>query len=288
LGIPATFRPPVQPEGFEMIDFPEIPPCDTPPLIVLTQHRLGGSGKSLCGQLLVDAAYRSGLDLKLFENDDQPFYDPYGEVCHIKMPATETVVHNSRADVSAHVSLDRALIAAGPNDCLIYDCSAASINRHTYVFDELDFALRLAAMERYCMVAIPVSARPDLAREALLGFEIWRDLLPFPNRIVPMINQRDGDVHDLPPGHDLHTLIKLASDGVFVIPRTTMAVINDWRRSNMRLCDLADTRDILGTAAMAKKIGQDPTIMQMMRRAAGRLLTESDNQMVRLGFLPGL
>ena len=271
-----------------MTDFPEIPNCDKPPLIVLTQHRLGGSGKSLIGQLFVDAAFRSGLDVGLYENDDQTFYDAYGKVCHIRMPATEVVVHEPRADVTAHGAFDRAVLAAGSNSCLLYDCSAASLNRHTYVFDELDYALRLHAAGRYCLVLIPVSARPDIARESLVAYEVWRDLLPHPNRIVPVINQRDGNVHDLPAGHDVHTLVRQASDGVFVIPRTTMAVINDWRRSGMRLCDLADTRDILGTAAMAEKIGQDPTIMQMMRRAAGRLLTETDPQMIRLGFLQGL
>lgn len=129
-----------------MLEIPDLVAAERPPLLTLTSHRLGGTGKSLSGQIVVDAAYRSGLNLAIFENDDQNFYDPYGNVHHVVLPATDEVVHDPIADVRVHGEFDRALLEAGPDDCLIYDCAAASINRHTYVIDQLDVDPRLEAM----------------------------------------------------------------------------------------------------------------------------------------------
>ncbi|MGV8855897.1 MAG: hypothetical protein ACOH2L_14770, partial [Devosia sp.] len=189
-----------------MLEIPELVASELPPLLTLTSQRLGGSGKSLGGQIIVDGSYRSALDLHIFENDNQRFYDPYGPVQHVPLPPTEEVVHDPIADVRIHAGLDRALLAAGPNDCLIYDCAAASINRHTYVVDQLDVGLRLEAMGRHALVLVLTSARDDIARDALETFEVWRDLLPGTHRIVPMISQRDGNIHKLPTGHDLRKL----------------------------------------------------------------------------------
>tara|TARA_A100001391_G_scaffold205405_1_gene205801 strand:+ start:1529 stop:2344 length:816 start_codon:yes stop_codon:yes gene_type:complete len=271
-----------------MLEIPDLVAAERPPLLTLTSHRLGGTGKSLSGQIVVDAAYRSGLNLAIFENDDQNFYDPYGNVHHVVLPATDEVVHDPIADVRVHGEFDRALLEAGPDDCLIYDCAAASINRHTYVIDQLDVGPRLEAMGRHALVLVPTSAREDIAREALETYEVWRDLLPTPHRIVPMISQRDGDVRHLPAGHDLRKLVKLTGDGAFLVPRIPTAIINDVRRSGMKLCELADTRNLLATKEMARKIGMDPTIVQMMRRSAGTVLSETDAQMRCLGFTLGL
>lgn len=271
-----------------MLDFPEIPQSDQPPLIVLTQHRIGGSGKSLAAQLLCEAAHRSGLNLSIFDNDEQRFFDAYGTVSRIKLPASESVVHDPIADIRVHAALDRRLHEAQDNECIIYDCAAASIDRHTFVVDELDIALRLQAMDRHCVVFVPVTVRPDIAREAIVAYEIWRDLLDPPNRVIPVLSHRDGDVRNVPAGHDLRKLLKIARDGVLVVPPTPMAVINEIRLSGLRLGEMADPRNILATAEIAHRIGQDPTIFQLMRRASAKLLTGTDAPMRRLGFTLGL
>lgn len=271
-----------------MLDIPELVAAAQPPLVAITSQRLGGCGKSLGGQIVVDGAYRSGLTPRIFENDGQHFYAPYGDVRHVLLPPTDEVVHDQIADIRVHSGFDQALLGAKPDDCLIYDCAAGALNRHTFVVDQLDVGLRLEAMGRHALVLVMTSAREDIAREALETFEVWRDLLPEPHRIVPMISQRDGDIRKLPAGHDLHKLLGIASDGAFLLPRIPMAIVNDIRRSGFKLCDLADTRNPLATAEMARKMGMDPTIVQMMRRSSGTLLSETDEQMTRLGFTLGL
>ncbi|WP_127143893.1 hypothetical protein [Pelagibacterium montanilacus] len=271
-----------------MLDIPEIVAAPQSPLLTIPSHRLGGSAKSFMSQILVDAGHRSGLDLKIFENDSQRFYDPYASVQHILFPPTDVVVHDPIADVRVHSVLDRALLEAGPNDCLIYDTSAASINRLTFVMDQLDVALRLVAMERHALIVVPTSAREDIARDALETYEVWRDLLPAPHRVVPAVSQRDGDIHTLPAGHDLRKLLKVAEDGAFLMPQVPMTIIDGIRRSGLMLFRLGDSRNPLETAEMAKKMGMDPTLVQMMRRAAGTILSETDEQMRRLGFILGL
>jgi len=271
-----------------MLDIPEIVAANQPPAIAMITQKPGGCSKSFGTQIVVDGAYRSGLDLHIFQNDNQPFYDPYGAVHHTPLPATDEVVHDPIADVRVHSLFDRTLLQAGSTDCLIYDCAAGSLNRHTYIVDQLDLGLRLAAMGRHILILVPTSAREDIARESLETVEVWRDLLPEPHRIVPMISQRDGDIHRLPSGHDLRKLMKIATDGAYLLPRIPMSVLNDIRRSGMKLCDLADPRNPLATAEMARTMGMDPTIVQLMRRAAGTLLSETDEQTMRLGFTLGL
>jgi len=271
-----------------MLTIPELTTSDKPPLLTLASQRLGGCGKSLGGQITVDSSYRSALDLHIFENDGQNFYDPYGTVRHVSLPPTDEVVHDQIADVRVHAELDRALLGAGANDCLIYDCAAGSLNRHTYVIDQLDIGPRLVAMDRHALVFVMTSARDDIARQGLETFEVWRDLLPSPHRIVPMISQRDGDIHQVPAGHDLRKLLKIATEGAFLVPRVPMTVVNDIRRSGLKLCELADTRNPLATAEMARKMAMDPTIVQLMRRSASALLSQTDEQMMRLGFTLGL
>lgn len=271
-----------------MLDIPPLLAVDQPPLLSLCSHRLGGCSKSFMGQLLIDAGCRSALNLDILENDSQRIYDAYGHVQHILLPPTDTIVHDPIADLRVHAGLDRAILKSDHATCIIYDCAAGALNRHTYVVDQLDIGLRLNAMERHCLVLVPTSARDDIAREAIATFEVWRELLPHPHRVVPVVSQRDGDIHNLPKGHDLHTLMKLATDGAFLLPRIPMSILNDIRRSGLTLYELADTSNPLATAAMAAEIGLDPTIVQLMRRAAGSLLSETDPQMVRLGFPLGL
>lgn len=267
-----------------MFEIPELLVAEQPPLLILISHRIGGSGKSLGGQIFCDGAYRSMLNPHIFENDSQRFFDPYGNVHHVPLPPTEEVVHDQIADIRVHIEFDRALLNAAHSDCLIYDCAAASINRHTFVIDQLDIGLRLEAMGRHALVLVPTSAREDIAREAVECWQIWRDLLPSPHRVVPMISQRDGNIHTLPAGHDLRKLLKMSSDGAFLLPRVAMSVVNDIRLSGLKLCELGDSRNPLATAEMAQKMGMDPTLVQMMRRVAGGLLQDTDDQMRRLGF----
>ncbi|KQN73480.1 hypothetical protein [Devosia sp. Leaf64] len=271
-----------------MLDFPEIRQQEMPPLLIMTQHRLGGVGKSLVAHLLAEASHRSLLSLWLYDNDGQQFLKPYGQLTRLLLAATEIVVNDPLADIRAHEALDQRLHMALPNDILLYDGAASSINRHTYAVDQLDFGPRLEAIGRYAMIAIPVTTRPDIARDALVAFEIWRDLLPSPHIIVPFISNRDGDVRNVSPGHDLRKLVKMANDGVVVIPPTPMAIINEIRLSGLTLGDMADPRKILEIAKIAESIGQNPTIFQLMRRASAKLITETDGAMRRLGFTLGL
>lgn len=267
-----------------MLDIPELVAQERPPLLTMNSHLLGGAGKSLGGHICADAAYRSGLALHIFENDGQRFYDPYVSVNQVVLPPSEELLHDQIADIRVHRGFDKALRDAGPTDCVIYDCAAASLNRHTFVVDQLDIGLRLEAMGRYALILVPTSAREDISREALVTWEVWRDLLPSPHLIVPMISQRDGNVHSLPAGHDLRKLLKLANDGALLLPRIAMSVVNDIRLSGLKLCELGDSRNPLATAQMADKMGMDPTLVQMMRRVAAGLLEDTDAQMQRLGF----
>lgn len=271
-----------------MLEIPELAVQQQPPLLILSSHPLGGCSKSFTTQIFVDGAYRAGLNLHIVENDNQRFYDPYGDVNHLPMPPAEELIHDQLADIRAHAGFDKAVREAKPNDCVTYDCAAASLNRHTFVIDQLDVALRLEAMERYIMVAIPTSAREDIARQALEAWEVWRDLLPSPHIIIPVISQRDGDVRRLPEGHDLRKLLRIANDGAFLLPRVPMSVVNDMRLSGLKLCELGDSRNPLATGEMARKMGMDPTLVQLMRRVAAGVLMDTDVQMERLGFTLGL
>lgn len=271
-----------------MFDIPEPAISEQPPALALIQQQIGGSGKSFTGQLLADAAYRSERELGIFENDGQRFYDGYGPVTRLLLPPSEEVVHDPIADVRAHSPLSTALSSLSDDGLLLYDCCAANLNRHTFAIQYTNLPERVLATGRHCLILIPSSARPDIAREALTGYEVWRDLLPSPHRVIPVISRRDGTIDHLPAGHDLLKLVKSAADGVLLMPRTPMAIINDIRRSGLRLCDLADMRNPLSTPEIAARIGQDPTIVEMMRRCAGDMIAKFDPQLQRLGFPLGL
>lgn len=271
-----------------MLEFPLPTQRDMPPALIVSSHYSGGSSKSQGLIYSADVCWRAGRDLSIFENDRQPILNAYGSVTRVVLSPTEEVVHNSVADIEAHAAFDDALRNVTENTTILYDCAAASLNRHTYIFDMLNVADRLAAMGRYCMVEVPVSARNDLARESLLTYETWRLLLSAEHLVIPFVFHRDGDAGRVPPGHDLHKLISMAGDGVLVQPRIPMPVLTDYRRSGMKLCELADARNPLDTGEMAARIGIHPSLVEMMRRCAGDALTFIDPQFERLGFRLGL
>jgi hypothetical protein len=271
-----------------MLDFPSLTQRDDAPALVMTSHSSGGASKTTTSLFALDAAWRSSRSLAILENDRQDSLAAYGPVTRVIFAPTEEVVHDPIADIVAHDPLDQALRNLGEATTIFYDGAAASLNRHTYVFEMLNVADRLAALGRHCLVLIPVSARHDLARESLQGYETWRTLLPAPHQIIPVLFHRDGDLRGVPAGHDLRKLLKMASDGVLVQPRVPMPVLIQHRRSGMKLCDLADSRNPLATAEIAARIGIAPSIVEMMRRCAGDALNYMDPQFQRLGFPLGL
>lgn len=271
-----------------MLEFPPLVPRDLPPAVAMTSHISGGAGKTTFALMMLDVAWRSSCRLFIFENDRQPCLAAYGDVQRVLLAPAEEIVHDSLADVMNHASFDTTVRGLQPGDFAFYDGAAASLNRHSYVWEMLNFAGRLEAMGRYMMVAVPVTTRADLARESLVVYETWRELLSPAHIVIPVILHRDGDPRKVPAGHDLHTLVKLARDGVIVQPRIPMPILIQQRRSGMKLCELADARDPLTTEAIAKRIGMDPTIVELMRRCSADILTAIDPQLERLGFQLGL
>lgn len=259
-----------------------------PPALVLTQQQIGGSGKTFVSQIAIDAAIRAGIDLTIFENDGQTVFDCHGGATRIVLPATEEVVHDPLADVRAHAPLSAALTGLEANAMVFYDGCAASLNRHTFGIQYTNIPERLVAMGRHMVVLLVVSARPDIAREGLICYEVWRDMLGAPHRVIPVVSERDGSTKSLPAGHDVNKLVKMAADGVITLPRIPMPVINEARRTGMRLSDLGDPRNPLDTPDIAGRTGQDAATLELVRRCIGEFLVELDPQLQRLGFPLGL
>jgi hypothetical protein len=271
-----------------LLDFPPILQREAPPALMMTSHISGGASKTQSSIYALDAAWRAARDLVIFENDRQDIFGAYGPVTRLVLAATEQVVHDPIADIAGHEAFDVALRNTTDKTTILYDGAAASLNRHTYVFDMLNVADRIAALGSYCVVFVPVSARSDLARESLLTFTTWRELLPAPHAIIPVVFHRDGDAGKVPRDHDLAKLVKRADDGVLVQPRVPMAVLTQLRQSGMKLCELADARNPLDTGDIAARIGIAPTLVELMRRCAGDALDFIDPQFERLGFQFGL
>jgi hypothetical protein len=271
-----------------MLEFPPLVQRKDPPALCVTSQISGGASKTTTLGFALDAAWRSGRNVLIYENDRQDSLRAYGKVTRLAFPPSEDLVHEPLADVYTHGPFDTDLRKLDEKTTLFYDGAANALNRHTYVFETLNVAGRLAARGRYCVIFVPVSARADLAREGLLVFQTWRALLPAPHMVVPVVFHRDGDPSKVAADHDLRRLVAIASDGFITQPRIPMAVLIQHRRSGLKMCDLADARDPLATDAIAKRIGLDPTVVEMMRFNAAEMLRSLDPQFQKLGFTLGL
>lgn len=271
-----------------MLDFPPIATRELPPSLTVTTHVSGGSSKTTTSFYTLDAAYRASRDIVIFDNDGIKSLQSYGKVVRVQLAPTETVVNEPLADVEAHADFDEAIRKITDSTLIHYDCAAASVNRHTYIMDMLNVPDRLEALGRYAVLFVPVSARVDLAEESLNTFEAWRALFPEPHMVIPVVFWRDGDPRRVGSNHPLAKLIKIANDGVLVQPRVPMPILTQYRRTGMKLCELADGRDPLDTTKIAARTGIEPHVMEMMRRCAGDALANMDPQFQRLGFPLGL
>lgn len=273
----------------DALHFPLPNQIDVAPGLVIVSQISGGTSKTWTATLIIDAAVRAGRTLKIFENDRQDILGAYGKVNRIKLAATEEVVHNPVADIEVHEDLDTALrrLAKHKDETVVYDTSAASLNRLGYVIDMLNIPDRVAAMESHCLVLVPASARPDIASEALATFQVWKSIMPSPHRVVPVIFHRDGDPSRVPEGHPLRALVAVAEDGCIVQPRVPMQVLLAHKGSGLPLYQLADLRDPLATMDIAKRAGITPVVAELMRRACADVLAEFDPQLARLGFQLG-
>lgn len=256
------------------------------PSLVIVSQIPGGASKTWTATLAIDAAVRSGRSVRIFENDTQPILGAYGDVTRIKLASTEDVVHNSTADIEVHAPLDEAIrhFADHPDQTVVYDTSAASLDRLSYVVDMLNIADRLEAMGSHCVILVPASARPDIAGDALITCKVWRSIMPHPHRIVPVIFHRDGDPARVPEDHPLREVVAGSEDGVIVQPRVPMPVLLAHKKSGLPIFALADTRDPLATAQIANRAGIEPVMAELMRRACADVLAQIDPGFERLGF----
>ena len=266
--------------------FPLPEQSPTAPGLVIVSQIPGGTSKTWTATLAIDAAVRSGCNVRIFENDTQPILAAYGNVTRIKLASTEDVVHNSTADIEVHAPLDEAIrqFVDHPDQTVVYDTSAASLDRLSYVVDMLNIADRLDAMGSHCVILVPASARPDIASDALTTCKVWRSIMPAPHRVIPVIFHRDGDPTRVPDDHPLRKLVANAEDGVIVQPRVPMPVLLAHKKSGLPVFALADMRDPLATTEIAKRAGIEPVMAELMRRACADVLAEIDPNFERLGF----
>lgn len=262
---------------------------DAPPGLIIVSQISGGTSKTWTSTLVIDAAIRAGRTLHIFENDRQDILQAYGSVRRIKLAATEEVVHNPTADIEVHEDLDAALrrLAEHEDETIVYDTSAASLNRLGYVVDMLNIPDRIVAMGSHCLVLVPVSARQDIASEALVTFKVWKSIMPAPHRVVPVIFYRDGDPTRVSEDHPLRSLVAMAEDGCIVQPRVPLQVLLAHKGSGLPLYQLADLRDPLATMDIAKRAGIAPVMAELLRRACADVLADIDPQMALLGFRHG-
>ena len=271
-----------------MLEFPPVTARDLPPALSVTSHISGGSSKSTTSFYALDAAWRSSRELIILDNDGLDALNAYGKVIRVHLAPTEDVVNEPLADIIAHQPFDQALREMTDKTMIHYDGAAASLNRHTFVMDMLNVPDRLEALGQYGVIYVPVSARLDLAKESLETFKVWRALFQSPHMVIPVVFHRDGDPSRVASDHPLAKLVKTATDGFIVQPRVPMTILTQYRRTGMKLCELADSRDPLGTGELAARIGIAPALVEMMRRCAGDALSAMDPQFQRLGFHLGL
>lgn len=258
-----------------------------PNFVLLMQQK--SSAKTTTSVMLLDAALRSKLDIRILENDPQTRLEPYGQRAQIKVADQGEIMTNDLADFDSHQRLIDHIgwLKDRPDGFLLYDSAAGGAKLLPAIMDELGINELLVAVGAVALVAIPLTVRFDLAEAALETFCAIESVLPHA-RVVPVVAFRDGHPSTVPPDHPFWKVIGMAKHGVLQHPELNTQLMLSMENLRLPLSTAALHSAETPIEGLAETLGTSSGRAYLVASQCRKIVVAMNDQLSKLGFRPAV